>query len=183
MANIIITTNTTLDGVVQDPDGLEKFSRGGWFREFGGNLDAWSAHFADEAMRATALLLGKRSAEWFGTRWLTRTGAWADRLNAMPKYIVSSTLDREVWGKATILRDVDAVAALKPKLEGDVLIYASYKLGRALLDRDLVDELRLVTFPVVLGAGERLFGETRKAKPLQHVASKSLGAVVVHTYR
>jgi dihydrofolate reductase len=178
MGKIVITTNLSLDGVVQDPDGQEGFERGGWFAEFGGkDLEAWTEVESDEALSAKALLLGRQSDEWFASRWTTRTGAWADQLNGMPKYVVSSTLDDAQWGNATIIRgDVaNAVAALKEDVDGEILVYGSYQLARTLIDCDLVDELRLVIFPVVVGAGERLFGETGDTKALRLLGTRTIG--------
>jgi dihydrofolate reductase len=178
MGRIIIATNTSLDGVVQDPDGQEEFGRGGWFGRFGGSdLEAWAELETDEAKGAQAVLLGRRSDAWFAARWLSRSGEWADRLNALPKYIASSTLDHPQWSNATVLRgDVVAeVAKLKQEIDGEILVYASYQLARALIDNDLVDELRLVVFPVVLGAGERLFGDTRDQKPLRLLGTRVIG--------
>jgi dihydrofolate reductase len=178
MGKIVVTTNASLDGAVQDPDGQEGFERGGWFARFGGeDLDAWARLETDEALGADALLLGRRSDEWFASRWSSRGGEWADRLNGLPKYVVSSTAQSARWSNGTVLPGdlVDEVSALKQKLDGEILIYASYQLVRALLDHDLVDELRLVVFPVVLGAGERLFGETSGAKPLRLIAAETIG--------
>ncbi|MGD0982040.1 MAG: dihydrofolate reductase family protein [Solirubrobacteraceae bacterium] len=178
MGKIVITTNASLDGVVQDPDGQEGFERGGWFTRSGGaDLAAWTRHETDETLHAEALLLGRRSDEWFATRWAQRTGEWADRLNSMPKYVVSSTLEHPRWSNATVLNGdvVDEVSKLKRELDGEILVYASYQLVRTLLEHDLVDELRLVVFPVVLGAGERLFGETREKKPMRLVDAKTIG--------
>lgn len=178
MGKIVITTNATLDGVVEDPDGKEGFSLGGWFGRFGGDdLDEWAEVETAEALRAGALLLGRRSDEWFGTRWASRTGVWADRLNSLPKYVVSSTLEHPVWNNATVLEGdvVNEISTLKQDVDGDILVYASYQLVRTLLEHDLVDELRLVVFPVVLGAGERLFGETGVTTPLRLVTSRTIG--------
>jgi dihydrofolate reductase len=178
MGKIVITTNTSLDGVVQDPDGEEGFKLGGWFGQFGGkDLEQWAEVETDEALRAEALLLGRRSEEWFATRWASRTGEWADRLNNMPKYVVSSTLQEPRWGNSTILKGdvVDEVSKLKQEIAGEILVYASYQLERALIEHDLVDELRLVVFPVVLGAGERLFGPTGDKKPMRLVAAQTIG--------
>jgi dihydrofolate reductase len=187
MGTIVITTNTTLDGVVQDPDGAEGFRLGGWFGRFGGkDLDAWARLETDEALHAEALLLGRRSEEWFATRWASRTGEWADRLNSMPKYVVSSTLDQPTWTNATVLKGdvVDEVSALKQEIAGEILVYASYQLGRTLIEHDLVDELRLVVFPVVLGAGERLFGPTSDSKPMRLAGTRTLGdGLVFVTYQ
>ena len=115
MGKIVITTNASLDGVVQDPDGKEGFRLGGWFGQFGGkDLEQWAEVETDEALRAEALLLGRRSEEWFATRWASRTGEWADRLNSMPKYVVSSTLTEPRWSNSTILKGdvVDEVSKL-----------------------------------------------------------------------
>jgi dihydrofolate reductase len=178
MGKIVITTNASLDGVVQDPDGEEGFRLGGWFGQFGGkDLEQWAEVETDEALRAEALLLGRRSEEWFATRWASRTGEWADRLNSMPKYVVSSTLTEPRWGNATVLKGdvVDEVSKLKQEIAGEILVYASYQLERALIEHDLVDELRLVVFPVVLGAGERLFGPTGDKKPMRLVSAQTIG--------
>jgi len=178
MGKIVITTNMTLDGVVQDPDGKEGFRLGGWFGQFGGkDLAEWARIETEEALGAEALLLGRRSDEWFAARWLGRDDVWAEKLNSMPKYVVSSTIAEAAWSNATVL-DGDIVAevsALKRTTTGEVLVYASYQLVRALLENDLVDELRLVVFPVVLGDGERLFGPTGGTKPLRLVSTTTLG--------
>ena len=114
MGRIIISTNATLDGIIQDPDGQESFERGGWFtQQIGKDREAWARFETDEAMSASALLLGRRSEEWFARRWTSRTGEWADRLNSMPKYVVSRTLATPAWKDASILRGLDDVAALK----------------------------------------------------------------------
>jgi dihydrofolate reductase len=187
MAKIIISTNTSLDGVVEDPDGAEGSPRGGWFGRSGGpDLEAWGKVALDESLGAEALLLGRRSDKWFASRWLTRTGEFADRLNSMPKYVVSSTLNRAEWSNATILNGdlVDRISHLKQELAGEILVYASYQLGRTLIEHDLVDELRLVVFPVVVGAGERLFGATTDSKPLRLVHTRTIGdglAMVTYT--
>jgi dihydrofolate reductase len=187
MGTIVITTNATLDGVVQDPDGREGFRLGGWFNTYGGaDLEAWAKLETEEALGAAALLLGRRSDAWFAPRWTGRPGAWAERLNAMPKYVVSSTLAEPAWANATVLRGEPAaeVARLKREIDGEILVYASYRLGRALLDHDLVDELRLVVFPVVLGAGERLFGETTQPKALRLAGTRPVGdGLLMLTYR
>jgi dihydrofolate reductase len=164
--------------VVQDPDGKEGFRLGGWFGEFGGqDLEEWTKVSFGEALGTEALLLGRRSDEWFAARWAGRSGEWADRLNGLPKYVVSSTLHEPRWANATVLRgEVTAeVAKLKQELAGDIAVYASYQLGHTLLEHDLVDELRLTVFPVVLGAGQRLFGETTDKKPMRLVGTKTIG--------
>ena len=170
--------NVSLDGVVQDPDGEEGFRLGGWFVQFGGkDLEAWSKVALDEALGAEAWLLGRRSYQFFGARWRPRSGELADRLNKLPKYVVSSTLDEPDWNNSTVLKGdvVDEVSKLKQEIAGEILVYASYQLERALIEHDLVDELRLVVFPVVLGAGERLFGPTGDKKPMRLVGAQTIG--------
>ena len=178
MGKIVITTNASLDGVVQDPDGQEGFRLGGWFGQFGGkDLEEWARVETGEALAAEALLLGRRSDEWFASRWSSRSGEWADKLNSMPKYVVSSNLEHPRWSNATVLNgDVAAeVAKLKQQFDGEILVYASYQLARTLMENDLVDELRLVVFPVALGAGERLFGQTSEKKPLRLISTRTIG--------
>jgi dihydrofolate reductase len=170
--------NVSLDGVVQDPDGEEGFRLGGWFVQFGGkDLEEWNKLALDEALGAEAWLLGRRSYEFFGVRWRPRSGELADRINSMPKYVVSSTLEDPEWNNSTVLNGevVSEVSRLKQQLDGEIIVPASYQLGRTLIEHDLVDELRLVVFPVVLGAGERLFGETSDKKPMRLVGSKTIG--------
>jgi dihydrofolate reductase len=178
MAKLVISTNMTLDGVIQDPDGKEGFKRGGWFGEFGGkDVEEWGTIEFGEALRMDALLLGRHSDAWFASRWASRPGAWADRLNSLPKYVVSSTLDEPKWTNVTVLRGdvVDEVTRLKQDLDGELVVYASYQLERTLIEHDLVDELRLFIYPVVVGAGERLFGETTDAKRLRLVDGRTVG--------
>jgi dihydrofolate reductase len=178
MGKIVISTNVSLDGVVQDPDGQEGFRHGGWFVQHGGkDLEAWSDVFFRESLETDALLLGRRTDEWFASRWMSRSGEWADRLNSLPKYVVSSTVDEARWSNATVLRGdvVEEVGKLKRDLDGEIVVYASYQLARTLLDHDLVDEVRLVVFPVVLGTGERLFGDSEDQKPMRLVGTATIG--------
>ena len=178
MGKLVITTNISLDGVVQDPDGQEGFTFGGWFGQFGGkDLEGWAKVETEEALGADALLLGRRSDEWFATRWLSRSGEWADKLNSMPKFVVSSTLSDPKWSNSTIIKGnvVREVSKLKQEISGEILVYASYQLVHTLIEHDLVDELRLVIFPVVLGAGQRLFGETSDKKPMRLVHVTTIG--------
>jgi dihydrofolate reductase len=170
--------NISLDGVVQDPDGQEGFTLGGWFVEFGGqDLEAWNKVALDEALGAEAWLLGRRSYEFFGRRWRPRSGELADRLNSMPKYVVSSTLEHPDWNNSTVLTGdvVTEVSKLKQEVDGEIVIPASYQLGRTLIEHDLVDELRLVVFPVVLGTGERFFGESIDRKPMRLRSAETIG--------
>ena len=180
MGKIVISgpQNVSLDGVVQDPDGKEGFRLGGWFVQFGGkDLEEWNRVALDEARRAEAWLLGRRSYEFFGVRWQPRTGELADRLNSMPKYVVSSSLEDPAWTNSTVLTGdvVTEVTNLKQKLDGEIHVPASYQLVRTLMKHDLVDELRLVIFPVVLGAGARLFGDSSNSSPMRLVDSRTIG--------
>ena len=175
--------NVSLDGVVQDPDGEEGFRLGGWFVEFGGkDLEEWNKVALDEALGAEAWLLGLRSYEFFGARWRPRSGELADRINSMPKYVVSSTLEDPEWNNSTALKGdvVTEVSRLKQQLGGEIVVPASYQLGRTLIEHDLVDELRLVVFPVVLGAGERLFGEASDKKPMRLLDARTIGEGLAH---
>ncbi|HUN36277.1 MAG TPA: dihydrofolate reductase family protein [Trebonia sp.] len=179
MGKIVITANVSLDGVVQDPDGQEDFSRGGWFVRHGGrDLDEWGKVEYEEALATAALLLGRRSEEWFGARWASRSGGFADRLNSLPKYVVSSTLRDPRWTNVTVLSGsaADEVAALREQVQGDIVVYGSYQLARTLIEHELADELRLIVFPVVVGAGERLFGQTTGARPFRLTSSRTIGS-------
>ena len=183
MGTIVISENVSLDGVIEDPTGEEGFRHGGWGVQMGDDdRAAWAKFFTDEALGADALLLGRRSYEFFGARFPSRTGAWADRLNSMPKYVVSSTLVDPDWTNSTVLvgEVVEAVSKLKRELDGEIVVYASRLLVGTLIEHDLVDELRVVVFPVVLGAGQRLFGETRERKPMRLVDTRSIGDGLAH---
>lgn len=183
MGKIVISHNVSLDGVVQDPTGEEGFKHGGWFGEFGGqDFAEWAKIELDEALGAEALLLGRATDQWFAERWLSRTGEWADRLRTMPKYIVSSTVDEPRWGTGTVLKGdvVDEVTRLRRELAGDIVVYASRQLVHTLMEHDLVDELRLTVYPVVLGTGERLFGETSDKTPLRLAGARTIGAGLVY---
>src|SRR5262249_34482631 len=139
--------NVSLDGVVQDPDGQEGFGRGGWVVEFGGeDLEEGDKGAREDALGAQAWLRGRRGYEVFGARWRPRTGELADRLNSMPKYVVSSTLEHPDWNNSRVLRGdvVTEVSKLKQELDGEIVVPASYQLGRTLIEHDLIDELRLV---------------------------------------
>ena len=178
MGKIVISTNVSLDGVVQDPTGEEGFRHGGWFVQVESNdREAFYKNALDEALGAEALLLGRRSYEFFAGRWPSRSGELADRLNSLPKYVVSSTLADPEWSNSTVLKGdvLNEVSRLKEELGGVIAVPGSFQLVRTLIEHDLVDELRLKIFPVVLGAGEHLFGETGDTKPLRLVDSQSLG--------
>jgi dihydrofolate reductase len=178
MGKIVISENVSLDGVVQDPTGDEGLRQGGWSNQINDNdRQAFVKVFSDEAMRTEALLLGRRSDEWFATRWASRTGEWADRLNGMPKYVVSSTLSAPEWNNSTVLSGdvVDEVSELRQRHDGEIVVYASRQLAHTLIEHDLADELRLLVYPVAVGAGERLFGDTTDKKPMRLVDARTVG--------
>jgi dihydrofolate reductase len=184
MGKIVVSENVTLDGVIQDPAGDEGFRVGGWVGLIK-NSPELNNLALDEALGAEALLLGRRSYEWFASRWPSRSGELADRLNSLPKYVVSSTLEEPAWNNSTVLTGeaVNEVAKLKQKLDGEIVVPASFQLVRTLMENDLVDELRLKIFPVALGAGERLFGETSDTKPMRLLATRTVeGDVTYLTY-
>ena len=178
MGKIIISENVSLDGVIQDPAGDEGFQRGGWVGRVGdlGREEAAQV-LLEEALGTEAMLLGRRSYEFLAARWPSRTGELADRLNSKPKYVVSSTLQDPIWNNTTVLKGnvVNEVSKLKQQLAGDIVVPASFQLVRTLIEHDLIDELRLMIYPVVLGAGERLFGETSDKKPLHLISTRTVG--------
>jgi dihydrofolate reductase len=183
MGKIVISENVTLDGVVQDPTGEDGFRHGGWFSQIGEkDREAWGKVEFEEALRAAALLLGRRSDEYLGPRWVGRSGEWADRLNSLPKYVVSSTLLRAHWCNSTVLHGdvVKEASTLKQGLNGEIVVYASRQLVHTLMEHDLVDEVRLIVFPFVLGTGERLFGETSEKKTMRLVGTRPVGESLVH---
>jgi dihydrofolate reductase len=176
MGRIVVTEFVSLDGVVEDPGGSEDFKYGGWSFEIerGEEGDKFKL---DEALDADALLLGRITYEGFAAAWPSREGEFADKFNSMPKYVVSSTLEDPEWNNTTVLKgDVaDEVSKLKQEQDGDIVVHGSARLVQALVDRDLVDELRLMVFPLILGSGKRLFGETSDKKRLRLADSKTVG--------
>jgi dihydrofolate reductase len=187
MGQLVISQNVTLDGVAQDPTGEEGLRFGGWFAKLTpGDREAWAKVEYIEALNAEAILLGRRSDEYFATRWLTRTGEWADRLNSMPKYVVSTTIEKALWGNATVLTGdvVTEVSKLRQQLTGELVVMGSGQLVPTLMEHDLVDEVRLMIFPEVAGAGQRFFGETTASKPLRLVSAETVGAsLTLLTYK
>ena len=188
MGRSIVSDNISLDGVVQDPAGDEGFRVGGWV----GSLKDYpqlGQLALDEAMDAEAWLLGRRSYEWFAAKWPSRSGALADRLNSLPKYVVSATLEDPAWNNTTVLTGdvLTNVSKLREDSDGDIIVPGSFQLVRLLVEHDLVDEFRLKVFPVVLGAGERLFGETSGKKPMRLVdsltAEKGIAVVTYESIR
>ena len=184
MAKIIVTEFVSLDGVMEDPGGAEDFKYGGWTFEIDrGEGDKFKL---DETMQSDALLLGRRTYEGFAAAWPSREGEFADKFNNMPKYVVSSTLDNPEWNNTTVLEgDVaDEVAKLKREQEGNIVVHGSRQLAQTLIENNLVDQLNLMVFPVVLGSGKRLFGETSDKKRLQLVESRTVGdGVAILIYR
>jgi dihydrofolate reductase len=184
MGKIVVSDNVSLDGVVQDPAGDEGFRVGGWVGLIKDRPELAKLAL-DEALGAEALLLGRRSYEWLVARWPSRSGELADRLNSMRKYVVSSSLGHPDWNNSTVVRGdvLKEVSRLKQEVKGEIVVPASFQLVRTLMEHDLVDELRLKIFPVVLGAGERLFGKTSDKKAMRLVASLPVeGDVVFLTY-
>ncbi len=183
MGKIVVSQNVSLDGVVEDPSGEQGFRHGGWFVQFiGQDWEAWAELELAEAQGAEALLMGRRSDEYFATRSKSQSGAWLDRLTSLPKYVVSSTIDDPEWSNATVLTGevVSEVVKLKQQTQGEIIVYASRPLVHTLMEHDLVDELRLTVFPVALGAGKRLFGETSDKRPMRLINTKTIGSGLVH---
>jgi dihydrofolate reductase len=187
MGRIVVSEFISLDGIIEDPGGAEGFRHGGWTFAFNTG-DEGNKFKLDETLGADALLLGRVTYDGFAAAWPTMegTGEFGEKMNGMPKYVVSSTLRDPEWNNSTVLGgDVgDAVAKLKQDVDGTILVAGSAQLARALVERDLVDEIRLMVFPVVLGTGKRLFGETSDKKPLRLAESRTVGTdgVTILTY-
>ena len=184
MGKIVVSDNVSLDGVIQDPAGDEGFRLGGWVGLIK-DRQGINKLTLDEALGTQALLLGRRSYEWFAARWPSRSGELADRINNLPKYVVSLTLENPDWKNSTVLTGdvVNEVSRLKRELNGEIVVWASFQLVRTLMEHDLVDELRLKIYPIVLGAGERLFGKTSDKKPMRLVGTQTVdGDVAFLTY-
>ncbi len=185
MATIAVTEFISLDGVVEDPGGAEDFTYSGWTFEIERGDDG-NAFKLEETMASDGLLLGRVTYEGFAEAWPSREGEFAEKFNTMPKYVVSSTLKEPDWNNTTVLEGdvVDAVSKLKVETEGELVVHGSIQLAQTLLEHDLVDELRLMVFPVVLGQGKRLFGETSDKKALELAESRTVGAgVLILIYR
>jgi len=185
MGKIIISENVTLDGVIQDPAGDEGLRHGGWVGRIGDRGEEAAKVALDEALGTEAMLLGRRTYEFLAARWPSRTGALADRLNSKAKYVVSSTLQHPAWNNTTVLKGdvVSEASRLKQYVTGDIVVAGSFQLLHTLLDHDLVDELRLMIYPVVLGIGKRLFADTSDTKPMRLVGNKTVaGDLALLTY-
>jgi dihydrofolate reductase len=183
MARLVVSEFVTLDGVAEDPGGAEGFDRGGWaFRfERGPEGDRFKL---DEVMASDALLLGRVTYEGFAQAWPSRTGEFADKFNGMSKYVVSTTLQDPAWNNSTVIAGDVApqVADLRRRPGGDILVNGSMQLVRTLMDRDLVDEYRLMVFPVVLGAGRRLFADPVDSSALRLLEARRVGECVILIY-
>jgi dihydrofolate reductase len=185
MRRIVVSEFVTLDGVMEDPGGAEGFDRGGWAFQFdrGPEGDKFKL---DEVMASDALLLGRVTYEGFAEAWPSRTGDFADKFNTMPKYVVATTLENPEWSNSTVISPgnlAEEVAKLKQEGDGDILVNGSAQLVDALAQHDLVDEYRLMVFPVVLGTGKRLFADGAERIPLQVVDLRQTGEVVILTLR
>ena len=185
VGRIVVTEFVSLDGVMEDPGGAENFRHGGWTFEIARG-DEGDEFKLDEALDAAALLLGRVTYEGFAEAWPSREGDFADKFNSMPKYVVSSTLEAAEWNNSSVLEGdvIDEVSKLRRDVDGDVVVHGSAQLVQALIEHDLVDELRLMVFPLVLGTGKRLFGETSDKRPLRLADSKVVGdGVAILVYR
>ncbi|HKG37316.1 MAG TPA: dihydrofolate reductase family protein [Solirubrobacterales bacterium] len=187
MGKLVVTEFVTVDGVFEDPGGSEEFERGGWAFLFSRG-DEGDQFKLDETMDAEAQLLGRHTYEEFAKAWPSRDGDFADKFNSMPKYVVSKTLENPEWQNTTVIGGEDPapeIAKLKEQIDGDILVAGSAKLVKFLLDEGLVDELRLMVFPIVLGRGRRLFLDHTAKNPLELVEVKPVGddGVIVQIYR
>jgi dihydrofolate reductase len=184
MGMLVLSENVCVDGGVQDPIGEEGADRGGWFIQLSPeDYEAWAKVEYDEALGADALLLGRRTDQFFaGAGWNSRKGAWAERLRGMPKYVISSTLEKTEWTGGTVLRGdvVTEVTRLKERYERDIVVYGSTQLGRFLIDHRLVDQVRLTMHPFVLGGGEHFLDGRAARTSLRMVSAQPIGTDLVH---
>jgi dihydrofolate reductase len=183
MGRIVVTEFVSLDGVMEDPGGAEDFKHGGWTFEFDrGEGDEFKL---EETRETDALLLGRKTYEGFAAAWPSRQGEFADKFNSMPKYVVSSTLREPGWNNSTVLEGdaAEEAAKLRAAVQGNIVVHGSAQLVQALIEHDLVDELRLMVFPVVLGSGKRLFAETSEKKPMTLASARPVGdGIAILTY-
>ena len=176
MGRIVVTEYMSVDGVVEAPSGDEQFERVGWTDSFSRGPEG-DRFKIDETMSSDALLLGRLTYDVFAPVWSAAEGEFADKFNSMPKYVVSSTLEHPEWNNTTVLRGdvVDEATRLKDRHERDIVVHGSPQLARTLLEHDLVDELHLLVYPVVVGTGKRLFAETTQTKNLRLVDARTFG--------
>jgi dihydrofolate reductase len=183
MGQIVVTEFISLDGVIEAPGGGEGFKYDGWTFQFDRG-DEGNQFKLDETRASAALLLGRRTYEGFAAAWPSREGEFADLFNSMPKYVVSTTLEQPEWTNTTVVKDIADVAKLREDVDGEVVVHGSAQLVQGLLERDLVDELRLMVFPVVLGTGKRLWGETTDKKQFKLADTKTVGeGIAILTFR
>jgi dihydrofolate reductase len=184
MGKLVVTEFITVDGVVEDPGGSEGSKSGGWAFRFDRGAEGDKFKF-DEMVDAEELLLGRRTYEGFAEAWPSRDGEFADMINGAPKYVVSSTLGNPEWNNTTVIGGdvVTGVERVRNEVDGDVLVTGSVQLVNELLARDLVDELRLMVFPVVIGAGLRLFGEGVDSHPLRLTEARQAGETLITIYQ
>jgi dihydrofolate reductase len=185
MARLVVSQFITVDGVMEDPGGAEKFDRGGWAFQFerGPEGDQFKL---DEVMSSDALLLGRTTYEGFAEAWPSREGEFADKFNGMRKYVVSSTLSDPEWNNTEVIAPDDLVAGvtrIKDEHDGDILVNGSAQLVQALAEHGLIDEYRLMVFPIVLGKGKKLFADTPEAKPLKLTSSKQAGETLIQIFQ
>ena len=183
MGRIVVTEFISLDGVIEGPGGGEDYKHVGWTFEFERG-DEGNQFKLDETRASAALLLGRRTYEGFAAAWPSREGEFADLFNSMPKYVVSTTLENADWNNTTVLKELDDVRRVKDEVEGEIVVHGSAQLVQGLIENDLVDELRLMVFPIVLGTGKRLFGDTSDKKRFKLADTKTVGeGVSILTYR
>jgi len=183
MGRIVVTEFVSLDGVMEDPGGAEDYKHGGWTFEF--NRGEGDEFKLEETRETDALLLGRKTYEGFAAAWPSREGEFADKFNSMPKYVVSSTLREPGWSNSIVLEGevAEEAAKLRAATTGNIVVHGSAQLVQALIEHDLVDELRLMVFPVVLGSGKRLFAETSDKKPMTLSSAKPVGdGIAILTY-
>jgi dihydrofolate reductase len=186
VGKLVVTEFVSVDGVMEDPGGAEDFEHGGWSFKFdrGPEGDKFKL---DETLASDALLLGRVTYEGFAEAWPSRTGEFADKFNTMPKFVVSTTLEEPEWNNSTVIKGnvAEEVSKLKQEPGGDIVVHGSAQLVRTLMEHDLVDEYRLMVFPVVLGSGKRLFGDTSDKATLRLVDAQPVGSdgVVILTYK
>jgi dihydrofolate reductase len=183
MGQIVVTEFISLDGVIEAPGGGEGFKYDGWSFEFDRG-DEGNQFKLDETRASAALLLGRRTYDGFAAAWPSREGEFADLFNSMPKYVVSTTLEQPEWTNTTVVKDIADVAKLRDAVDGEIVVHGSAQLVQGLLEHDLVDELRLMVFPVVLGSGKRLWGETTDKKQFKLADTKTVGeGIAILTFR
>jgi dihydrofolate reductase len=183
MGQIVVTEFISLDGVIEAPGGGEGFKHDGWTFEFDRG-DEGNQFKLDETRASAALLLGRRTYEGFAAAWPSREGEFADLFNSMPKYVVSTTLEDPEWTNTTVVKDLAELPKIRDEVDGELVVHGSAQLVQGLVENDLVDELRLMVFPVVLGTGKRLWGETTDKKQFKLADAKTVGeGIAILTFR